>query len=76
MKFPKIGTKVHVEWLDPSIHTMCDLAEAKPAKCWTEGTLVREEKDFVVIASSQYEDGSGDFTVIVKGCCLKISRMR
>jgi len=75
MRWPKLGTRVHVEWWDPTIHTMCPLDEAKPAKCWTEGTLVRKCKNFVVIASSQYEDGEGDFTVLMKGTCTKITQM-
>jgi hypothetical protein len=29
----------------------------------------------VVLATSQYKDGSGDFTVLVKGCCTKITTM-
>jgi len=28
-----------------------------------------------VIAASQYEDGDGDFTVLVKGSCTNITRM-
>ena len=66
---------MHVEWLDPAIHTMCELDEAKPCECWTEGTLVKKADDYVVIASSQYKDGSGDFTVLIKGCCRSLVKL-
>ena len=75
MTWPKVGTRVHVEWLDPAIHTMCPVADAKPAKCWTEGTIVKKTPVYVVVAASQYEDGDGDFTVLVKGSCTNITRM-
>lgn len=75
MRWPAIGTRVHVEWLDPAIHTMCDLSEALPEECWTEGTIVKKTKTYVVLAASQYKDGSGDFTVLVKGCCTKITKL-
>jgi hypothetical protein len=75
MRWPKIGPRVHVEWLDPAIYSMCELSEALPCECWTEGTIVKKAKDYVVLATSQYKDGSGDFTVLVKGCCTKITVM-
>jgi len=49
------------------------LSDAKPAPCWTEGILVKNSKDFVVLASSQYsgerddESATGDYTAIPKG---------
>ena len=75
MRWPKIGTRVHVEWLDPAIYSMCELDEALPCECWTEGTIVKKKKDFVVLATSQYKDGSGDFTVLMKGACKKVTVM-
>ena len=51
------------------------MENAKPAACWTEGILVRNEDDYVVLATSQYKDGSGDFTVLVKGCCTKVRKI-
>ena len=66
---------MHVEWLDPAIYTMDELSAAKPCECWTEGTIVKKSKDYVVVASSLYKDGSGDFTVLVKGCCVKVTQL-
>ena len=75
MKWPKIGTRVIVTWLDCAGYIGEDLRNAKPLECWSEGVLVKSEKDFAVIASSQYKDGSGDFTVLIKGCCLRLKRL-
>ena len=75
MRWPKKGTRVHGEWLDPAIYTMDDLSSAIPCECWTEGTIVKKSKNYVVIANSQYKDGSGDFTVLVKGCVTKVTQM-
>ena len=75
MRWPKKGTRVHVEWLDPAIYTMDDLSSAIPCECGTEGTIVKKSKNYVVIANSQYKDGSGDFTVLVKGCVTKVTQM-
>ena len=75
MRWPKKGTRVHVEWLDPAIYTMDALSSAIPCECWTEGTIVKKSKNYVVIANSQYKDGSGAFTVLVKGCVSKVTQM-
>ena len=75
MRWPKKGTRGHVEWRDPAIYTMDDLSSAIPCECWTEGTIVKKSKNYVVIANSQYKDGSGDFTVLVKGCGTKVTQM-
>ena len=75
MKWPKIGNRVNVIWLDCAGYIGEDLCNAKPLECWTEGLLVKSEKDFAVIATSQYKDGSGDFIGLIKGCCLRLKRL-
>ena len=75
MRWPKLQTRVHVEWLDPAAYIGDSVENAKPAACWTEGILVKNEKDYVVLATSLYKDGYGDFTVLVKGCCVKVRKI-
>ena len=50
------------------------LPDAIPAPCWTEGVLVRNEPDYLVVATSQYSGPDiGDYTVVVKGCIKRIT---
>ena len=67
-RWPKLGTRVHVEWMDCAgyVNVPCSLAKTLP--CWSEGILVRTETDYIVLASSQYRnegnDPTGDYTAI------------
>jgi len=67
-RFPKISTRVHVEWMDCAGYVNAPLSLAKPLPCWSEGILVKKTKDYVVLASSQYrdegDDPTGDYTAI------------
>lgn len=80
-RWPKLGTRVHVEWLDIVGYVNCQLSEARPAPCWTEGLLVKNSKDFIVLASSQYkgrtndESIEGDYTAIPKGVVHAVKRI-
>ena len=81
-KWPKVGTRVHVEWIDIVGHVNAPLFEAIPAPCWTEGILVKNERTYVVLASSQFIDNSekgekavGDYTAIPKGVVSVIKKI-
>jgi len=78
-RWPKIGTRIHVEWLDITGHINAPLSEALPASCWTEGILVKNTIDYVVLASSQYrgegDNPTGDYTCVVKGVVTKVRKI-
>ena len=78
-RFPKIGTRVHVEWQDICGYTNAALSTAEPAACWSEGLLVKNTRDHIVLASSQYQgegdDPIGDYTAIPKGVVTKVSKL-
>tara|TARA_R100000808_G_scaffold6651_1_gene19590 strand:- start:6026 stop:6274 length:249 start_codon:yes stop_codon:yes gene_type:complete len=74
MKIPKLQSRIRIEWLDPAGFISAPLEEAVPAPCWTEGVLVRNEPDYLVVATSQYSGSDiGDYTVVVKGCIKRIT---
>ncbi len=73
-RWPKLGTRIHVQWMDIVGHVNAPLGEATPARCWTEGILVKNEKMYIVLASSQFIENNsegdmtvGDYTAIPKG---------
>lgn len=76
-KAPKL---YYIEWLDPaSVHTgWFDLTEAEinklvPAEIKSVGWIIKENKEYIVLASSLIEKdnmGSGD-TTILKGLIRK-----
>ena len=37
----------------------------------SEGILAKATKDMIVVMTSQYEDGTGDFTVFPRSDCIK-----
>ena len=78
-KFPKLMTLVAVEWVDITSTVNANLAESRPAKCTTTGHLVKRTDDFIVIATSIFEDAdpdiNGDFLAIPLGVLLKIRRL-
>ena len=67
-KLPKLGTRVHITWDDCAGYVNVPCSLVKPLPCWSEGILVRVEKDYIVLASSQYlnegSDPTGDYTAI------------
>lgn len=81
MRLPKLGTRVRVVWMDATAVIGSPLTEAKCVLCWTEGKLVKADKEFLVIASSQYiEDGPerervGDYTSLPLGMIQSIKRL-
>ena len=75
-KLPKLNSLVEITWLDAVGYIGAELAEAKPSKCITIGRLVAVRERSLVIATSLYEDGSGDFTVLPKSMLLGIKPMK
>tara|TARA_A100001037_G_scaffold248439_1_gene230766 strand:- start:189 stop:446 length:258 start_codon:yes stop_codon:yes gene_type:complete len=78
-RWAKIGTRIHVEWLDITGCTNTQLSSAEPLPCWSEGLLVKNTKGHVVVTSSQYcgegDDPVGDYTAIPKGVGLKVTHL-
>ena len=70
-RLPPTGSRVRIEWADICNYTNESLAVVKPAGCWTEGILAKATKDMIVVMTSQYEDGTGDFTVFPRSDCIK-----
>ena len=81
MKWPRLVLKgrYKIDWLDITGAINCPLSEVKPAPCWSEGILVKNTKDYIVLASSQYTDEGkdpvGDYTCIIKGAVIKAKRL-
>lgn len=71
-RMPKIGKLCRVEWLDATGYIGVAASEAKPFPCETVGWLQSVNPDHIVLATSRYEDGSGDFTVIPKGMLTSV----
>ena len=78
MKMPKVGALVRVEWVDIVGGINEPLSRVVPQSCWSIGVLIRLERDFIVLASSQFiddgKDPTGDYTAIVRGCITSIKR--
>ena len=75
VKLPKLGSLVEITWLDAVGYIGADQSEAKPSTCITIGRLVTVRSRSLVIATSLYEDGSGDFTVLPKSMLLEVKRI-
>tara|TARA_B110000196_G_scaffold252109_1_gene221655 strand:- start:545 stop:781 length:237 start_codon:yes stop_codon:yes gene_type:complete len=75
-RVPKIGKLCRVEWLDATGWIGVGISEAKPYPCETVGWLSKVNADHIILATSRYEDGSGDFTVIPKGMLTSIRAIR
>lgn len=67
----KTGTLVEVTWLDAAGYIGEELSSAVPVKCKTVGWLMDTNRLSLVLASSLYEDATGDFTVIPTGMVVK-----
>ena len=74
----KIGSRVICLWQDICGYINEPLHRAKIAECWTEGSLVKCDKEFLVIATSQYIDDEppdqtlGDYTAVPLGAVKSI----
>jgi hypothetical protein len=78
-RWPKLGTRLRVEWVDCVGYINVPLSVVKPLPCWSEGVLVRQEKDYIVLASSQYyneaNDPTGDYTAIPSVWIKNVKRL-
>ncbi len=59
-----LGKSAKVHWLDATGYIGSSLHEALPFPCTTIGWIKSIQPDYIVIATSLYNDDSGDFTVI------------
>ena len=62
-----------VHWLDACGYINEDLKDAKPSPCKTLGWLKEVKEDHIILCTSQFSDGSGDFTVLPTGMITGIS---
>ena len=78
-RFPKrwLGKRVKVQWLDPAGYVQSELSKVKPCPCITMGVLMKVNKEFIIVASSQYPEDELDPTVnataITRGCVTFIN---
>ncbi len=66
-----VGSLVEVTWLDAAGYIGEELASAVPLRCKTVGWLMPSNRLTVVLATSLYDDSTGDFTVIPVGMVIK-----
>ena len=76
VRIPKATKQlVQCSWLDAAGYIGAFPEEAKPAPCNTVGWLMSVEADHIVIASSLYGDGTGDWTVLPCGMITEIKEI-
>ena len=63
---------MEVVWLDAVGYIGSELSEVKPAECTTIGRLVAVNRRAITLATSLYEDGTGDFTIIPRGMLTSV----
>ena len=80
-----IGDRLRIEWVDYVGFVNDSLSNAQPARAWSEGLLVKENDEFLVLATSQFvdakgnpdpKDPEGDYTVLIKGGIQKITKLK
>jgi len=76
MRLPKKGTLVQVEWIDATGYINVEGDTPKPSACSTVGWIHATKKDYVVLASSLYQDNVGDFTVLPRGMIQSVKLLR
>ena len=76
VKLPKQGALAKFHWIDATGFIGADPTEATPAPCITIGWLQSAHRRHIVVATSLYEDGTGDFTVLPIGMLTKIERIK
>ena len=75
VKLPKIGSLCRFTWLDATGYIGVEANEPRPVSCITVGWLNAIRDDHVVVATSLYTDGSGDFTVLPKGILTAVHKV-
>lgn len=80
MRLPAPGQRVRIEWVDITAYINEPLSAAKLSNCWNEGVLAKKTKEYVVLASGQYEgdekDPVGDYCCIPVGVIKKVLRLK
>lgn len=79
MRIPKPGTLVKIVWADIVGGINQPMRKIVPQNCKTVGWVQRVEEDYVVVASSIYQDDVDetiDGCAIPIGCILEIARLR
>lgn len=75
MKLPKVGKLCRVQWLDATGFIGADISDVQPAPCRTVGWLKSINKHFLIVASSLYEDDTGDFTCLPIGMITEVKEL-
>tara|TARA_Y100000588_G_scaffold238225_1_gene251926 strand:+ start:230 stop:577 length:348 start_codon:yes stop_codon:yes gene_type:complete len=76
VRIPKAkGQLLVVDWLDACGYINEDLEDAKPAPCTTVGWLKAVKPDHIILATSRFEDGSGDWTVLPIGMLTQVKEV-
>ena len=75
VKLPKIGSLCRFTWLDATGYIGVESDEPRPASCITVGWLHTIKDDHILVATSLYTDGSGDFTVLPKGILTAVHKV-
>jgi len=71
VKLPKVGKLCRIQWLDATGFIGADISEVEPARCRTVGWLKSINEHSLILATSLYEDGVGDFTCIPLGMLIE-----
>jgi len=72
----KVGRLYRVEWLDATGYIGVDIGEVKPWPCKTIGWLQAVSKNHITLATSLYDDESGDFTCIPASMLLDAKEIK
>jgi hypothetical protein len=75
-KLPAVGSLTVATWLDAVGYIGEELKNTKPEQCKTVGWLVAVNRQSITLASSLYEDETGDFTVIPRGVLLSARKAK
>ena len=76
MRFPKKGSLVRCEWLDATGYVGVEESVPKPSPCATVGWIHEVKDEYIVLASSLYQDNVGDFTVLPRGMIQKVKLLQ
>lgn len=80
MRLPAIGRRIRIDWVDITAYVNEPLSAAKLSNCWNEGILVKKTKEYIVLASGQYEGGEGDpegdYCCIPLGVIMRVRHLK
>ena len=72
----KVGDIVEVTWRDACGYVNEDLKAVKLAVAVNIGVISAYDEEVIILQSSRYDDGSGDFTIIPRAWTDKITVIR